>query len=65
MTSITGDNIQLFRQFTLLKMLGLEMKGMGRRGRSAYSIIKSEHGFKGNRKKIYDQLAAYLESERK
>jgi len=60
---ITGDRIPLFRKLTLLRMLGLEMKGMGRRGRSAYAIIKSETGFKGNRQKVHDQYAAQIATE--
>lgn len=58
MTSIVGQEmIALARLQTLKAMLGLEMKGLKRHGRSAYAIIKAEHGFKGNRQRVYDQLS--------
>ena len=60
---ITGDKIEGARLITLKHMLHLEMKGMKRRGRSAYSIIKSELGFRGNRQKVYDQLEEYINEE--
>ena len=61
---ITGtEKIAGARLITLKHMLHLEMKGMKRRGRSAYSIIKSELGFRGNRQKVYDQLEEYINEE--
>jgi hypothetical protein len=41
------------------------MRGLHRRGPSAYSIIKSEFKWKGSRQKILDKLEAYLEEIRK
>jgi hypothetical protein len=38
----TKDNINLFRLLSLRSALKLEIVGMKRRGRSAYSIIKEE-----------------------
>jgi len=58
MTAITGDNIDLFRMSLLEKALKLELLGMKGRGRSAYSVIKSEYGLKGNRQSVYDQFKA-------
>jgi hypothetical protein len=40
----------------LEKALRLELLGMKSRGRSAYSIIKSEFGLKGNKQSVYDQF---------
>ena len=61
MTTIVGkDNIEVVRLITLKHMLSLEMKGLGRHGRSAYSIVKEELGFRGNRQRVYDQLKEYL-----
>ena len=61
---ITGtEKIAGARLITLKHMLSLEMKGMKRRGRSAYSIIKSELGFRGNRQKVYDQLEEYINEQ--
>lgn len=57
------DHIALFRKVTLHKMLGLEMKGIKRRGRSAYSIIKSEFNYRGSRQKVFDLMAVDLREE--
>ena len=62
MSVITGDNIDLFRMSILEKALKLELLGMKGRGRSAYSVIKSEYGLKGNRQSVYDQFVAYRKS---
>jgi len=64
MTAITGDNIDLFRMSILEKALKLELLGMKGRGRSAYSVIKSEFGLKGNRQSVYDQFKVYVSSRR-
>ena len=64
MTAITGDNIDLFRMSVLEKALRLELLGMRGRGRSAYSVIKSEFGLKGNRQSVYDQFKVYVSSRR-
>jgi len=60
MTAITGENIDLFRMAILEKALRLELLGMKGRGRSAYSVIKSEFGLKGNRQSVYDQFKAMV-----
>ena len=41
--------------------LKLEILGMKRKGRSAYSLIKEEFGFKGNREKVLGQIEAEIE----
>jgi len=65
MTIIAGErSILLFRKVTLLKMLELEIKGIGRRGISAYAIIKSEFGHKGNKQKVRDSLKADIDKEK-
>ena len=56
MSAITGKNIDLFRMSVLEKTLKLEFLGMKGRGKSSYSIIKSEFGLKGNRQSVYDQF---------
>ena len=60
MSAITGNNIDLFRMSILEKALKLELLGMKGRGRSAYSVIKSEFGLKGNRQSVYDQIKAMV-----
>ena len=64
MTTITGNNIDLFRMSVLEKALKLELLGMKGRGRSAYSVIKSEFGLKGNRQSVYDQFKVYVSSRK-
>jgi hypothetical protein len=34
----------------------MECVGMKRRGQSAYSIIKEQYGFKGNKKSVLSQM---------
>jgi len=61
---ITGEaNIAFARALTLKAMLKLECKGMTRRGRSAYSIVKEEFHFKGNKEKVLKQLEEFIEEE--
>ena len=54
------EQIEAFRLGALHKMLKLEVLGMKRASRSAYSIIKEETGLKGSKKSVYDQLTAIL-----
>ena len=49
------------RILTLRSALKLECLGMKRRGQSAYSIVKSEFGFKGNKKSVLAQLEQIIE----
>jgi hypothetical protein len=63
-TMIEGDSdIALYRLCTLKVALKLEIAGMHRRGRSAYSIIKSEFGFRGNKQRVLTQLQALIEQK--
>ena len=57
----TPNKIAQFRAKALLSMLNLEIKGMTRRGRTAYSLIKEEYNFKGSKKKVYQQFKELLE----
>jgi hypothetical protein len=53
--------IATFRYCTLLRGLGLEIKGMKMsRGISMYSIIKKELGLKGTKTDVYNDLAMML-----
>jgi hypothetical protein len=56
----TPQAIDGFRVRTLRSALRLEVLGMTRRGRSVYSIVKEEFGFKGSKQKVLDQLLAYI-----
>ena len=53
--------INMFRMKSLRGALKLEIFGMKRRGRSAYSIIKEEFGFKGGKAKVLKQLELKIE----
>ena len=58
----TPNQIEAFRQRTLLKGLQGELLGLKlSRGRSCYSIIKEEFGLKGNKQKVYDQFKKLLQ----
>ena len=50
------NQIELFRLCALRGALKLEILGMRKRGRSAYSIVKEEFGLKGNKKRVLEQL---------
>ncbi len=54
------NQIEFFRLLTLRQMLKLELLGMKRTGRSAYSIIKQETGLKGSRQSVYEQFSKLL-----
>jgi hypothetical protein len=52
--------IEAYRILTLRQMLKLEIKGIKRRGPSAYSILKGM-GYTGTRQRILEQLDEYRE----
>ena len=54
------EAINNFRLRSLRGALKLEILGMKRRGRSAYSLIKEEFGFKGGRQKVLTQIERKL-----
>ena len=65
--TITGqDNINKARLIALKFGLTMEIKGirMSSRGRTCYSIIKSEFGLKGNRQRVLDQFTELIEPKR-
>lgn len=51
----TLDQIRAAQLLTLRAMLKLEIKGMHKRGRSAYAILK-DLGYKGTRTSVLEQL---------
>ena len=48
--------IEAFRMKALRSALKLEVLGMKKRGRSAYSIVKAEFGLKGSKKSVLEQF---------
>ena len=59
----TPEQIAHFRLLTLRQMLKLELLGMTRHGRTAYSIVKQELNLKGSRQSVFNQLSAMLGKE--
>jgi len=56
----TPDKVETYRLLALKGALEMEIEGLQRRGRSAYSIIKEEFDLKGNRKKVLDQFCKII-----
>ena len=52
--------VELYRWQVLKQALKMEISGMKRRGKSAYSIIKEEFNLKGNKQKVLKQLEEIL-----
>ena len=42
--------------------LKLELRGLTRHGRSAYSICKSEYGLKGSKQSVFNQMQAMVDN---
>lgn len=57
----TPDKLAFAHLAALKGALKLEMVGLRRRGRSAYSIAKQTYGLKGDRAKVLTQLQALVE----
>jgi len=57
----TPRKIEMGRFIILRSALKLECLGMTRRGQSAYSILKAEYGFKGNKKSVLKQVEQIIE----
>ena len=53
-------SVELYRWQVLKQALKMEILGMKRRGKSAYSIIKEEFNLKGNKQKVLKQLEEIL-----
>ena len=56
------EDIDLYTVKAKRVALVLEMKGMKKRGRSAYSLIKEEFGLKGNKQNVFEQLGEIIET---
>ena len=68
MTVITGEDILIFRMLTMRTGLKVEDKFNGEmrltgKGRTCYSMVKREYGFKGNRNKVLYQLESYIRKQ--
>ena len=57
----SAEQIQMYRMMALKGALRLEILGMRKKGRSAYSLAKEEFGFKGDKRKVLKQLELKIE----
>jgi len=57
----TPDGIAFYQLCTRRGALRLEIPGMKRRGRTAYSLCKEIYGLKGNRQKVLEQMNDLIE----
>lgn len=65
MSTLTGKRDIAFARLVTLKIaLGLECKGMSKRGRSAYAIVKEQFGLRGNKASVYTQFCELVEKRR-
>ena len=55
------EGLEVMRLLSRKGALSLELKGLRRRGRSAYSICKSEYGLKGTRESVLRQMEQMVE----
>jgi hypothetical protein len=63
MAAISDPNkIALFKLCTLRSALKLEIKGMRCAGRSAYSILKTDYGYRGTRAVVLAAVIADIET---
>jgi len=53
-------NTKMAQFLTLKSALKLEIIGLKRSGRSAYSIVKQEYDLKGSKQRVLDQMEAML-----
>jgi hypothetical protein len=58
----TPDGIAFFQLCARRGALKLEIAGLKRRGRSAYSICKEVYGLKGSREKVLEQMEAMIQA---
>ena len=58
--TITSEEVPVYRLLVLRSALKLEVAGMKKRGRSIYSVVKEEFGFKGNKAKVLEQLNSMI-----
>ena len=64
---ITGESILHYRFLTMIQGLKAEIGGMRltSKGRTCYSMLKREYGFKGSREKVLAQAQEAMEKIKK
>jgi len=59
----TPEGMAFVRAAARKGALSMEIAGLRRRGRSAYSIVKEVYGFSGSRESVLADLTEYVEAE--
>lgn len=59
----TPEGINFAKACARKGALAMEISGLGRRGRTAYSIVKQVYGFRGSRQSVLEDLSEYIEAE--
>ena len=58
-----GD-ILLFRMLSQKAALELEIKGLRKKGRTMYSMIKQEYNLRGSRENVLEQFGNFIKESR-
>jgi len=60
---ITGESIMHYRLLTMIQGLKSEIRGfkLTSKGRTCYSLLKSQYGLKGNREKVLTQAQEIMD----
>jgi len=64
---ITGESINHYRFLILIQGLKAEIKGMRltSKGRTCYSILKREFGFRGSKQRVLEQVQEAMDKIKK
>ena len=58
------EDILLFRRLSQKASLELEIKGLRKKGRTMYSMIKQEYNLKGSRESVLEQFGNFIKENR-
>ena len=54
------EDILLFRRLSQKASLELEIKGLRKKGRTMYSMIKQEYNLRGSRESVLEQFGNFI-----
>jgi len=58
------EDILLFRRLSQKASLELEIKGLRKKGRTMYSMIKQEYNLRGSRESVLEQFGNFIKESR-
>jgi|TARA_Y100000296_G_scaffold79920_1_gene104577 hypothetical protein len=58
------EDILLFRMLSQKASLELEIKGLRKKGRTMYSMIKQEYNLRGSRESVLEQFGNFIKENR-